>query len=208
MRDIYELAPHVMPWAPTCPEPVMIHYLRQAAITFCMRSRSWRSEETFKLISADQDISLVTCCDSVIHEIESARYREVPGTQWSHKLEPCRFDEVEDWEGETAPPRYYTQRMPNTLRVSPFSTGELIVSMFLKPDQRAQQLPDYLFETHAEIIAAGALAKLLLLPGYDFASPDLAMFYSGQFEQACDSHFRDNVRGQQRARTRTKASYL
>ena len=58
------------------------------------------------------------------------------------------------------------------------------------------------------MIAAGALAKLLMLPGYDFAEPNQAMMYQAMFDEACDRHFRDNTRGQQRARTRTTPSFL
>ena len=209
MRDIYEMAPHVLPWAATCPEPTMIQYLREAAITFCMRSRSWRSEETFLLVSLDTDVSLVTCCDSVIYEIESVRYRGDPQNQWSEKLEPTTWEEAQDMVLDSeSQPYYYTQRIANTLRVVPYGAGEARVSMYLKPDQMAQTLPDYLFELHPQIIAAGALAKILLLPGYDFAEPNLAMMYAQQFEDACNQHFRDNKRGQQRARTRTTPNYF
>lgn len=208
MRDIYELAPHVLPWAPTVPEPVMIHYLREAAITFCMRSRSWRSEETYVLTSPGVDTPLVTCCDSVIFEIQSVQHRQSAGESWSQKLEPRSFQDIDDWYGDGGNPQFFTQNTMNTIRVLPFYEGDLRVSMYLKPDQQAQTLPDYIFESHPQIIAAGALAKILLLPGYDFAEPNLAMMYASQFEQACDSHFKDNLRGQQRARTRTKASFL
>lgn len=80
--------------------------------------------------------------------------------------------------------------------------------MYLKPDQQAYELPDYLIELHPEIIAAGALSKILMLPGYDFTQPQLAMTFASEFEAACNTHFRDNLRGQQRARTRTKPNYF
>ena len=208
MRDLYELAPHVLPWVPTCPEPLMIQYLRQAVIEFCRRTRSWRSEEVYRLISADQDINLVTCCDSVIHEIERVRYREDDQSAWQHPLQPAAFEEVDDWQGSEATPVMFTQRIPNTLRVCPFTTGEIKVTMYLKPDQMAQTIPDYIVEQYPDVIAAGALAKLMLLPGRDFTEPNQSMMYQAMFDEACDRHFRDNLRGQQRARVRTKPRFL
>lgn len=207
MRDIIELSPHVLPWAANCPEPIMIQYLRQAAIRFCERSRSWRSDEVFPFITADQDISLVTCCDSVIHEIESVRWRADGDNEWQRFIDPAPFSDRDDWDWNGSP-RYYTQRLPNTLRVAPFTTGQLRVVMYLKPDQRAETLPDYIFEQYPEIIANGALGKILMLPGKDFTDPQLAMLKQAEFDQACDQHFRDNLRGQQRARTRTKPNYF
>lgn len=208
MRDLYELAPHVMPWAPTCPEPLMIQYLREAAIEFCRRTRSWRSEEIYKLTSADQDVNLVTCCDSIIHEIERVRYREDSHCVWQQPLTAISYEEADDWQGGDAVPMHFTQRLPNTLRVCPFSVGEIRVTLFLKPDQQAQTIPDYIAEQYPQVIAAGALAKILMLPGYDFAEPTQAMMYQTMFNEACDRHFRDNLRGQQRAPIRTRPSYL
>lgn len=208
MRDLYELAPHVMPWAPTCPEPLMIQYLREATIEFCRRTRSWRTEEIYKLTAPEQDIQLVTCCDSIVHEIERVRYREDGASIWQQPLKPITFEEADDWQGGEANPVYFTQRITNTLRVVPFTTGEIKVTMFLKPDQQAQTIPDYIAEQYPQVIAAGALAKLLMLPGYDFAEPNQAMMYQAMFDEACDRHFRDNTRGQHRARTRTTPRFL
>lgn len=185
----------------------MIHFLRQAAVTFCQRSRSWRSEEVYKLNSADEEIALVTCSDSVLFEIESVCWRATGDNEWQRPIESAAFTDRDDWWRD-GNPRYYTQREPGWLRVAPFGKGDLRVSMFLKPDQRAETLPDYLIELYPEIIAAGALAKILMLPGKDFTDPQQAMLKQSEFDAACDAHFRDNMRGQQRARTRTKPSYF
>lgn len=207
MRDIIELSRHVLPWASNCPEPTMIHFLREAAIEFCKRSRSWRSEEVYKLVSADDDIALVTCCDSVLFEIESVSWREKGDAEWQRPVESAAFGDRDDWWRE-GNPRFYTQRVPGRLRVAPFSTGELRVMAFLMPDQMADTLPDYLIELYPQIIAAGALAKILMLPAKDFTDPNVAMLKQSEFNSACDAHFRDNLRGQQRARTRTKPNYF
>lgn len=185
----------------------MIRYLRDAAITFCRRSRSWRADEVYQMVATNQPITLMTCCDSVIHEIESVRWRQEPTGEWQSKLEPSAYDEYIEQVGDGSP-KNYTQKLPGQLLAFPFTAGELRVVMYLKPDQQADTLPDYLIEQHPEIIAAGALAKILMLPKYDFANPQLAMFYQNQFDAYCDSHFRDNKRGQQRARTRTKPNYF
>lgn len=207
MRDIIELSPHVLPWAHNCPEPTMLHFLRQAAIKFCERSRSWRSEEVYNLISADDEISLVTCDDSVIYEIESVTWRGKEDADWQPSITSAAFTDRDDWWRD-GNPRYYTQRVPGRLRVAPFSTGQIRVIMYLKPDQRAETLPDYLIELYPEIIAAGALAKLLMLPGQTFTDPNQAMLQQSLFDAACDQHFRDNLRGQQRASIRTKPNYF
>ena len=133
MRDLYELAPHVMPWAPTCPEPLMIQYLREATIEFCRRTRSWRTEEIYKLTAPEQDIQLVTCCDSIVHEIERVRYREDSASIWQQPLKPITFEEADDWQGGEATPVYFTQRIANTLRVGGYGTVDARVSWRFAP---------------------------------------------------------------------------
>lgn len=183
----------------------MIQYLREAAIEFCRRSRSWRSDKIYPLIT--DEINIMASCDAVIHEVESVRWRQNAGDQWQEPMEPSQYEEIAS-NYQDGNPRYYSQKLAGTLQVAPFTAGELRVIVYLKPDQRAQEFPDYLIELHPQIIAAGALSKILMLPGYDFTEPNLAMMHLGNFEAACDRHFRDNLRGQQRARTRTKPNYF
>ena len=205
MRDIIELSPHVLAFAQNCPEPLMTRYLRQAAIKFCCKSRSWRFDKVFQLVG--DEIDIMATCDGVIHEIESVRWRVSPTEQWQEPMDPAQYEEVAS-NYQDGNPRYYSQKLAGKLKISPFTAGELRVIMYLKPDQGATELPDYLVELHPEIIASGALAKILMLPGYDFTNPDLAMYHQNEFDQACNQHFRDNLRGQQRARTRTKPNYF
>lgn len=205
MRDIFELAPHILPFAPGCPEPVMVQYAREAAIKFCQRSRSWRSDEIYPLVGPE--INVMAQCDAVIFDIESVRWRQSVGDQWSRRLDPVQYDEIAD-EYRDGNPQYFAQKIAGTLQVSPFAAGELRVVMYLKPDSNTFELPDYLIELHTETIAAGALSKILTLSKYDFYEPNLAMMHLNTFNTALDANFRENTRGQQRARSRSKASFL
>ena len=205
MRDIFELAPHILPFAPGCPEPVMVQYAREAAIKFCQRSRSWRSDEIYPLVGPE--INVMAQCDAVVFDIESVRWRQSVGDQWSRRLDPVQYDEIAD-EYRDGNPQYFAQKIAGTLQVSPFSAGELRVVMYLKPDSNTFELPDYLIELHTETIAAGALSKILMLSAYDFSDPQLAMVHLNTFNTALDANFRSNQRGQQRARSRSKGSYL
>lgn len=183
----------------------MLRYLREAAITFCCRSRSWRFDKVYQLVG--DEINVMAACDGVIHEIESVRWRVAPTEQWQEPMEPSQYEEIAG-NYQEGNPKYYSQKLAGTLQIAPFTAGELRVIMYLKPDQQAYELPDYLIELHPQIIASGALAQILMLPGYDFTEPQLAMMHASKFEAACDTHFRDNMRGQQRARTRSKPNYF
>ena len=67
-------------------------------------------------------------------------------------------------------------------------------------------VPEHIFVQSAENIAEGALARLLALPAEDapWSNPKMAMYFAGRFEAACDRKFATHIKGQQRARRRTK----
>ena len=66
-------------------------------------------------------------------------------------------------------------------------------------------LPDIIVEEFGEAIGHGALSTLLLIQNEPFSNAQLAMYYSQQFQAVLDRNFAYNVRGQQRARLRTRA---
>jgi len=102
--------------------------------------------------------------------------------------------------------------------------GRLTLSMFLKPrvgadgvtrdtydgdsDEPANNVPEFLFVQHAEAIVAGALNRVLNLPGQVFSNPARAAQYLMAFERNVDTHFALNVRGQHRAPARVRAQYI
>ena len=83
-----------------------------------------------------------------------------------------------------------------------------MISLFLKPSQETDILPDFLVSHMARNIADGALATLLLLPNQPFTNPQMAMAFEAKFQASLDKNFDFNLRGQQRARKRTRANYF
>lgn len=57
----------------------MVQYAREAAIKFCQRSRSWRSDEIYPLVGPE--INVMAKCDAVVFDIESVRWRQSVGDQ-------------------------------------------------------------------------------------------------------------------------------
>lgn len=215
MREMDELLPHILPYAIGVAEPTAIQHIRDAAVRFCERTRCWRHIDTFKTDGGHHEIVAVPS-QAVLHEIEWAKFDN------QHELEP-RAPKAEYWEHEHLEddplnpnqnernhtyPRYITQVNPTCVIIEPHVVGDLTVSVYLKPDQVADMLPDFLLSNFARNIADGALSTLLLLPNQPFTNPQLAMVFEQKFQQSLDKNFAFNLRGQQRARKRTRASYI
>lgn len=202
MREIEELLPQVIPYAPGCAEPTAIQHLRDAAVRFCERTRCWRHIDTFKTTNSHHQIMAVPS-GAVLFEIEWAKFDD-------RELE-AKIPDVDTWhhqEQAYAYPRYITQVNPSCVSIEPHAEGELSISLFLKPSQETDMLPDFLVSHMARNIADGALATLLLLPNQPFTNPQMAMAFEAKFQASLDKNFDFNLRGQQRARKRTRPNYF
>jgi len=219
-----EFLPYVLPHAPGAPDFVAEKYLRMAAIEFCERTRCWR-KITEMDITTSNTRALVAPYHAAIHQIEFASFSSP--THPKSPLTPTQYSDISDrYHPEMeqgGPPRYITQVNPNEVSVFPMAPGTLEVSLFLKPrmgqdfatnavDDPMQDtfnvVPDFLLTQWGEIIASGALSKLLTQPQKRWTDPNMAVFYLNKFEKACDRHFSRGVQGQQRAPRRTKFAFV
>lgn len=80
--------------------------------------------------------------------------------------------------------------------------------MLLKPSEEAEELPDFLIDLYARVLADGALAEILSIPGQLFTSVDLAVYHAGRFERELDRLASQHVRGQQRAPVRITPQFF
>lgn len=209
--------PNVTPHCPSCPDPVALHMLRRAAQRFCERTKAWRYTAT-QAVAANGPV-IITPTPSQIVEIEAATFDGAD-------LTPVAFieSEPEQLTGRisTGRPLRITQVGPGSVQIEPFTPGDLRVSLFLKPRNgrllsnspsdplrdTLDMVPAFLFDQHAETIAAGALALMLAIPDQAFSNPQLAAGYAGIFEAACAELETVSRRGQQRAPRRVPARWL
>ena len=207
----------VIPYAPGCSEFLAEQQLRLAAVEFCERTRMWREITTLTI--TEQDEPLASHAYASIHEIESAEWED--GTP----LEPVRFaalmaDDLD--ETVTGQPAYITQSSANTLSVVPFATGDVRLTLILKPVSGPEfgvsgastlqdiqnVMPEFMHQQYGHHIADGALSRILMTPNTEFYAPTRANLYAQKFELACASNFNQHIRGQHRAQRRARASWL
>lgn len=184
-----------------CAEPLAVKYLREAAMEFCTRTRIWRETDEFTTVASDIEVLCVPPM-AALHEIEAAWFDESP-------LEPARFKQTfAPGEEDGGLPRWITQVAPDRVSLVPKGAGTLRISMFLKPAEDADVVPDFLYDHHAREIGWGALREIKLLPGQPFTDPSMAGLFAQRFEAALNRHATTNIRGQQRAKGRANASYF
>ncbi|WP_163000214.1 hypothetical protein [Sphingobium yanoikuyae] len=198
MRQLADFLRWVLPYATACPEPLAESHVLTAARDFCKATRCWRLVDT---LTTTDDVPEVICVpqDAMLFEIEAAQFNGMP-------LERIAYADVSP--SEAGLPRAITQAELNSVRLIPHAAGALHLSLFLMPSQHADELPDFLYDVYGEIIADGALAAILEIPGQPYSDLTNAAYRRGRFIQAKDSNFNVSKRGQQRAPVRTRARYF
>lgn len=216
-RPLSDFLPMVLPYAVGCPASVAEANLRLAAIEYCERTRCWRSVLT-QTFAAQGEAITVAPAYAAIHEIETAFF----GTE-NIPLKPTQFssvdpEDIDAADGALGQPEYITQVSSDTITVIPFQTGDIRLTLFLKPRSGTEYgtnplaplqdaynvVPDFLFVQHAETIACGALARILKLPKQEFTDPKFSAYYEAKFDDRTDAKFSSNIRGQHRAPRRTR----
>lgn len=208
MKSLDEFLPNIRMYAPGVADPTAYFAIRQAAIDFCERTRAWRFEDEFA-VQADDYEGLLAPANAVIHEIEEVWF---DGNKLARKT-PAQLDALlPDWRSggakPTGLPSYVTQTEQNTITLVPFGTGSVKLSLFLKPAQDADELPDFIADQHRETIAWGALARILLIPNQSFTNPEMGAAFGQAFQGKLDGKSTLGITGQQRAPVRTKASFI
>lgn len=208
MKELDAFLPNIRLYAPGVSDPTAFFAIRQAAIEFCERTRVWRFDDEFN-ITADDFEGLLAPANSVVHDIEGVWF---DGKKLKPKT-PAQLDVIlPAWrsgsEKPISDPSYVTQTAPNTITIVPFTTGRVKLSLFLKPAQDADELPDFLADQHRETIAWGALGRILLIPNQSFTNPDMGAAFGQAFQQKLDGKSTIGSTGQQRAPVRTRASFL
>lgn len=208
MKDLDDFLPYIRMYAPGVGDPAAFFGIRQAAIEFCERTRIWQFEDNWN-VAADDCEGVLAPAGADIHEIDKVWFNGVE----LRKVTPQWMDEfVSNWrsgnEKPTGQPSYVTQTAPNSIILVPFGSGSVKVSLYLKPSQDCDQLPDFLVDQYREAICMGALARILLIPNQSFTNPDMGVAFGQSFQSKLDSKSTKGITGQQRAPVRTKASYF
>lgn len=205
MTDLDVFLPSIMPYAPGCPEPTARAGIIKAAREFCERTRLWRDQDQFTITPTSCNV--VCAPDGAdLFEIEHAALDGL-------ELHPISIADLDTYHPgwrtyEPGGGKWITQTEPGAVLIVPPSSGTLRLATFLVPAEDADLLPDFLAQQHRRVIADGALAEILMTPGQPFTAPDRAQFYSMRFESWLLGLSTRSIKGQQRARLRTRAHWF
>jgi hypothetical protein len=170
------LAPHL----PGCPDPSLKLYLASTAADFFARTHLWREQiGAIYIVSNQVEYDLDTDTGKVENVI-SVVYGEQPLTRTDLRLiGPEKL-------GETGEPREYWVQADNSIRVFPTPTARANFKVYavLKPNRDGTGVEDWIYETWADTLVSGAIARLAVIPEKEWTNPALASDHKGMYERA------------------------
>lgn len=218
-KQLSEFLPEILPQVAGCPNPLAKNAVRNAAITFCERTRAYRKELAAINLVVDTKDYLYTLftlpTDTVVWR--PIRVAVIDGTEET-KLDPTTPQDLDsdhkyaNWRTETGTPfAYYAMAGNTTLRVvwTPDTsiTGGLFLEAALKPSKAAAEVEDAFFNQFYDDIAAGALGELLSMAGEPWTNAVKAADKLARFNRAIADHTVDASEGNADAPLRTTSYY-
>lgn len=192
MTSYESFFPYILPEVPGAPEPVILLAIRSAAIEFCERSLILtRDHDPVTLVEGIIDYDLEPPVkDTLIIKIQRAWVN-------GNKIDPLAPDFIaaasvynrlyEDYEAKPSTPQYYLQKEERSVTVWPvpdknYRNG-LTMRVALKPTRSSESVEDVIFEDYAEVIAAGALSRLMASTGKPYTNVQMAAVNKMMFDR-------------------------
>lgn len=166
------------PWVqiPTsgCPEPIVNRALCDAAIEFCETTQAFIERVPLQTQVGQASYELLTDAGSsgmVLGAVLGTRSLSPVYTEALYNV----YGDV--WRTHTGKPQHYLSDNEDSLQVYPIpdetEAGTLTVAV--RPNRNSSDWDDRLFERYGEIVADGALARLLAQLGTPWADANEAM---------------------------------
>lgn len=167
---------YVAPAVPGASEPLMVRAIRDACVDFCVETGFFRKTlEPIPSVAGIAEYEIETPEGTVVSNVRGAWYDGVRIGDVANEDTDQKAQSVE--YGVTAVPGTPTKLVytsGNTFLLDPVpadSAKDVVLAVTLKPTRASTEVWDQLFEDFAEVIAAGALAKLMDIKGQVFYDP-------------------------------------
>lgn len=180
MVNITEFLPWVLPKTPGCSTPLALQAIVDAALTFCQEStavRTWLSPISTVAGTAEYPLA-GTASERVLRVLDV----HVDGTLVYPM--PAVFDAALTPDVSGNPTRYYARQAGEDVQLVLYPTPDKVYSVDVQvsngPRRTATEVADDLLHLWLEPVVAGAVSRVLMIPGQPFTDPASAAFYGAQ----------------------------
>lgn len=186
-RTFLSLATRLATSVPGCPQPVLVQYIRDAAIEVCERTLAWRYDQPLITLSsgiAEYPYEVPTGTE--VHAFLTATVNNEPMFPMTLEAIRSKYPSWPDMPAEQwSDPRYILQLDVDDFAVAPLPDASqpyavrMIVA--LKPLRDASGMDKTVFDDLENVIMNGALQNLLVLPNKPWSDRELAVYHAKQY---------------------------
>lgn len=180
------LLPKVLPSCPGCGIPMAVEAVRQTVIDFCQRAKAWQAEHTITFVADTPDYALTLPANTVLVDVVKCLYNAdgLPIVPKSEAQLDAQYAGWRQWKA-SRPSFYYLPDLSTIRLVAMPSQAEanaVTAKLAVKPIQAATEFDTELYDQYADALAAGAMARLMLMPQQQWTNPKLAAIHGGMYE--------------------------
>jgi len=176
--------PEILPQLPACSDLIAVNAVRNACIDFCTGALFW-----------NETLDPVTVTDTDFpYDLEApsgARVVSVMSVAVDGMAIPPVFldalEKLPSWgDAMAATPAVFCQPNPSQLFLYPRldAPATMVVRAAFAPTRSASTVDYLVYNEYLEEIAAGAMGKLMKMPGQPWSNPETGGYYSDLFEKA------------------------
>lgn len=197
--------PYILPNAPGCTDVMAYQALRNTAIDFCRRTDIDQSIQAVSVAATTEDYTLIVPTDKSFSRLMFAGWQGIelllappPDVRLDTALRGVTIGTAIPAAGS---PKYAFNKTPTlaTVSVYPIPDTSLASGFTFKaswfPALTALTLDDALYSDYAEVLAAGALARLVIMPSQLFTAPAAAAAFKDTYERGVQMAKRQAFRG-------------
>jgi len=192
-RTFASFTSRLSPSAPGCPHPMLVQYIRDAAIRVCERTLAWRYENpTFNLTAGQYKYSFNRPIDTDVQAIFSATVNNTPLEVLELTAATSLYP---DWPVTTTDSTAIAEQGSQPQTISQVNMDQYVVlpapdadrtytiRMFyaLKPSRDSLTMDEAVFNALERPIMHYALQQLHALPQVSWADRELAVYHARQF---------------------------
>lgn len=174
-----DFLPLITPHVPDCPDAVIKTYLPISTADFFARTYLWR-DDIDAIYLAPNQIEYDLDAEAEVEDVLAVVHNGLPLQRTDLRLVP------NERRGETGDPVAYWVQADRTIRVfpTPETRAKMTVTAVLKPSRTGTGVEDWIYETWADALVSGAVARLTSIPGKQWTDTGLASLHKSLFEQA------------------------
>ncbi len=180
--------PDLLPELPGAPLPMVDHWLRNAAIEFCERSKAYVVDlVAMNAVASQMSYTLVPLNDTEIVELKTILFS---GKKLDPKGHSFLENQYPDWTAEVGTPEYHKQQASDVVMLVPApsaaATDAIKIKAVARPAMASAGVADWLFQSFRQALVAGCKAKMMAMVEKPWSNQDRVEYYLGAFEASID----------------------